>query len=67
VRKTTGQYVMIPALKAVVAHWSNDPQWATVRPPLVELTAAQAKAVIDGLKKLNFDMPGLADAARAAA
>jgi len=67
VRKTTGQYVMIPALKAVVAHWSNDPQWATVRPPLTELTAAQAKAVIDGLKKLNFDMPGLADAARAAA
>ena len=59
VRKTTGQYVMIPALKAVVAHWSNDPQWAAVRPPLTELTAAQAKAVIDGLKKLGFDMPGL--------
>jgi 4-hydroxy-tetrahydrodipicolinate synthase len=59
VRKTTGQYVMIPALKAVVAHYSNDPQWATVRPPLTELTAAQAKAVIDGLKKLGFDMPGL--------
>ena len=67
VRKTTGQYVMIPALKAVVAHYANDPQWATVRPPLTELTAAQAKAVIDGLKKLGFDMPGLADAARAAA
>ena len=59
VRKTTGQYVMIPALKAVVAHYANDPQWATVRPPLTELTAAQAKAVIDGLKKLGFDMPGL--------
>jgi len=67
VRKTVGQYVMIPALKAVVAHYSNDPQWATVRPPLTELTAAQAKGVIDGLKKLGFDMPGLADAARAAA
>jgi len=67
VRKTVGQYVMIPALKAVVAHYSNDPQWATVRPPLTELTAAQAKSVIDGLKKLGFDMPGLADAARAAA
>jgi len=67
VRKTTGQYVMIPALKAVVAHFANDPQWATVRPPLTELTAAQAKAVIDGLKKLGFDMPGLAEAAKAAA
>ncbi len=67
VRKTTGQYVMIPALKAVVAHYANDPQWATVRPPLTELTAVQAKAVIDGLKKLGFDMPGLAEAAKAAA
>ena len=67
VRKTVGQYVMIPALKAVVAHYANDPEWATVRPPLTELTAAQAKAVIDGLKKLNFDMPGLGEAAKAAA
>ena len=67
VRKTVGQYVMIPALKAVVAHYSKDPQWATVRPPLTELTAAQAKSVIDGLRKLGFDMPGLGDAATRAA
>jgi len=67
VRKATGQYIMIPALKQVVAHFANDPAWATVRPPLTELTAAQAKKVIDDLKKLGFDMPGLADAARAAA
>ena len=62
VRKTVGQYVMIPALKQVIAHYANDPAWATVRPPLVELTAAQAKNVIDGLTKLNFEMPGLAQA-----
>jgi 4-hydroxy-tetrahydrodipicolinate synthase len=67
VRKTVGQYVMIPALKAVVAHFANDPTWATVRPPLTELTAVQAKAVIDGLKKLNFDMPGLEQAQAKAA
>src|SRR4029079_10313592 len=30
VRKATGQYVMIPALKAVVAHYTNDPVWTTV-------------------------------------
>ncbi len=59
VRKTVGQYVMIPALKAVVAHYANDPTWATVRPPLTELTAAQAKKIVDDLKKLGFDMPGL--------
>ena len=67
VRKTVGQYVMIPALKAVVAHFTQDPQWAAVRPPLTELTAAQAKAVIDGLRKLSFDMPGIAAAADRAA
>ena len=59
VRKTVGQYVMIPALKAVVAHYANDPAWATVRPPLTELTAAQAKKIVDDLKQLGFDMPGL--------
>lgn len=67
VRKTVGQYVMIPALKAVVAHYTKDPQWASVRPPLTELTAAQAKNVIDGLKKLNFDMPGIEQAQAKAA
>jgi 4-hydroxy-tetrahydrodipicolinate synthase len=67
VRKTVGQYVMIPALKAVVAHYSKDPQWATVRPPLTELTAAQAKNVIDGLRRLSFDMPGIGGAATRAA
>lgn len=59
VRETVGQYVMIPALKSVVAHYANDPAWAIVRPPLTELDAAQAKSVIDGLQKLAFDMPGM--------
>ena len=67
VRKTVGQYVMIPALKAVVAHFTKDPQWAAVRPPLTELTAAQAKNVIDGLRKLGFDMPGIEQARAKAA
>jgi len=61
-RKATGQYVMIPALKQVIAHYAGDPAWATVRPPLTELSAAQAKKVIDDLNKLGFEMPGLAEA-----
>ena len=61
-RKATGQYIMIPALKQVIAHFANDPDWCTVRPPLTELTAAQTKNVIDSLKKLGFEMPGLAQA-----
>ena len=59
VRKATGQYVMIPALKAVVAHYAKDPAWATVRPPLVALPKEQAAKVIQDLENLGFDMPGL--------
>jgi len=59
VRKTIGQYVMIPALKQVIAHYASDPEWVTVRPPLTELTAAQAKQVMEGLHGLGFNMPGI--------
>ncbi|MGZ5119955.1 MAG: dihydrodipicolinate synthase family protein [Burkholderiales bacterium] len=59
IRKATGQYVMIPALKAVVAHYSKDPEWVTVRPPLVALPKEQAAKVIQDLEKLDFEMPGL--------
>ncbi|MDB5865243.1 MAG: dapA1, partial [Betaproteobacteria bacterium] len=59
VRNATGQYVMIPALKAVVAHYAKDPVWTKVRPPLVELTKEQASKVIQDLEKLDFEMPGL--------
>jgi hypothetical protein len=31
----------------------------TVRPPLTELTGAQAKQVLEGLHSLSFDMPGV--------
>ncbi|HYC44694.1 MAG TPA: dihydrodipicolinate synthase family protein [Burkholderiales bacterium] len=58
-RKATGQYVMIPALKAVIAHFGKDPAWSTVRPPLVALTEAQATKVVQDLEKLGFEMPGL--------
>ncbi len=59
VRTTVGQYVMIPALKQVVAHYAQDPAWITVRPPLVQITEAQAEKVIADLDKLGFTMPGL--------
>ena len=63
VRTTVGQYVMIPALKQVVAHYAKDPAWVTVRPPLVQITEAQAAKVIADLDKLGFNMPGLAKTA----
>jgi 4-hydroxy-tetrahydrodipicolinate synthase len=60
VRNTVGQYIMIPALKQVIAHHAKDPDWATVRPPLDGLTKAQAAKIIGDLDKLGFTMPGLA-------
>jgi 4-hydroxy-tetrahydrodipicolinate synthase len=55
------KYPMMAALKAVIAHYARDPEWATMRPPLVELTAAQSKSLIAELDARGFDMPGLAD------
>jgi 4-hydroxy-tetrahydrodipicolinate synthase len=54
---------MIPALQQVIAHYASDPEWVTVRPPLTELTAAQAKQVTQGLHGLSFNMPGINGAA----
>ena len=39
---------MIAALKQAIAIYTNDPAWAKVRPPLVELTAEQARALARG-------------------
>ncbi|MET0851372.1 MAG: dihydrodipicolinate synthase family protein, partial [Candidatus Rokuibacteriota bacterium] len=52
-------YVMIPALKAAIAHWGTDPAWTPVRPPLVELTAEQRAALVAQLEAKGFTMPGL--------
>lgn len=47
-------YPVIPALKAIVArHWS-DPEWLTVRPPLVELSAAQRDTLAAELDAHGF-------------
>ena len=58
-RKIVQKVPMIPALKAITAHFGNDPAWRTVRPPLVELSADQDRQVITELKAAGFSMPGL--------
>jgi len=59
-RETFGKkYLMIGALKQGIAIYANDPAWAKVRPPLVELTAEQAKSLAAELKAIGFTMPGL--------
>lgn len=58
VRAIFQQFPMIPAMKAAIAQRSGDEGWATVRPPLVELTAAQRDALETGLTTAKFDIPG---------
>jgi 4-hydroxy-tetrahydrodipicolinate synthase len=43
IRKTFQAYPMIPFLKAVIGHYRSDPGWAKMRPPFVELPAAEAQ------------------------
>jgi 4-hydroxy-tetrahydrodipicolinate synthase len=58
-RKIVQKQPMIAALKATVAHFGNDAEWRTCRPPLVELTATQEETLITELKGAGFSMPGL--------
>ncbi len=59
-RKIVQKVPMIPALKAIIAHFGNDPAWRTVRPPLVELERNQEEGLIAELRSSGFRMPGLA-------
>jgi 4-hydroxy-tetrahydrodipicolinate synthase len=59
-RRIVQKQPMIPALKATIAAFGNDPQWKTVRPPLIELNADQERTLITDLKAAGFNMPGLA-------
>jgi len=52
-------YVMIPAMKAAVAHYSATPGWRRVRPPLVGFDDEQSKKLIESLEALGFTMDGL--------
>jgi 4-hydroxy-tetrahydrodipicolinate synthase len=50
---------MIAALKQTIAIYANDSEWVRVRPPLIELTAEQAKLLAEQLRAIGFAMPGI--------
>ena len=56
------KFPMMAALKDIIAHFARDPEWTTVRPPLVELAPEQHRSLITQLTDAGFDMPGLASA-----
>ena len=62
VRSTFAKFPMIPALKAAVAQFSGDDDWAIVRPPLVELDASQRRALVEAMAAIGFAITGLEEA-----
>ena len=59
VRGIFAKYQMIAGMKTAVAHYTKDPEWLRVRPPLMQLTAEQQAQLLAELKAINFSMPGL--------
>ncbi len=53
-RAIVQKYPVIPALKAIAALRYNDGAWAAVRPPLVELTAAERESLARDLDAHGF-------------
>lgn len=58
-RNTVGKALLIPALKAIVAHYGKDPDWTTVRPPLLPLGKEDSEKLIQALDQIGFSMPGI--------
>jgi 4-hydroxy-tetrahydrodipicolinate synthase len=52
-RKAIQAFPMIPALKALIAHYRQDPAWAKLRPPFVGLSTADADKVIRTLAEAH--------------
>jgi 4-hydroxy-tetrahydrodipicolinate synthase len=50
-RKTVQGYPVIPLLKAVIAHYRDDPDWAELRPPFTAMPDAEAKRAIETLER----------------
>jgi 4-hydroxy-tetrahydrodipicolinate synthase len=58
IRKIFQAVPMIPAMKRVVAEYSDAPDWRVVRPPLTALDEATSASLLGTLRAAQFDMPG---------
>ena len=55
IRAAMESYPMVPALKSVAAHFRSDPDWATVRPPMVALSSEQQDDLLSKLESAAFE------------
>jgi 4-hydroxy-tetrahydrodipicolinate synthase len=63
IRKAIQAYPMIPALKALIAHYRGDAGWAQVRPPFMPLPSADAEKVVSTLAEAHGFTISFAEAA----
>jgi 4-hydroxy-tetrahydrodipicolinate synthase len=63
IRKAIQAYPMIPALKAIIAHYRSDAGWAQVRPPFMPLPAPDAMRVVGTLAETHGFTINFAEAA----
>jgi 4-hydroxy-tetrahydrodipicolinate synthase len=59
VRGIVQQYTLIPALKKILSHYTADPEWNRLRPPLVELSKEEGDNLIADLTATGFEMPDI--------
>jgi 4-hydroxy-tetrahydrodipicolinate synthase len=56
IRKILQRYALIPAMKQMIADARGEPGWARLRPPLMPLSDADAKALAADLRALDFKL-----------
>lgn len=54
IRLILQRYALIPAMKQMIADAKSDPGWVSLRPPLMSLNEADAKALGADLRDLDF-------------
>jgi 4-hydroxy-tetrahydrodipicolinate synthase len=56
IRKILQRYALIPAMKQMIADARGEPGWARLRPPLMPLSDADAKALAADLRALDLTL-----------
>jgi 4-hydroxy-tetrahydrodipicolinate synthase len=54
IAKARGNAPAIPVLKAITAHYRQEPAWQTVRPPFTPLSESEARRLLSNLHEYSF-------------
>jgi 4-hydroxy-tetrahydrodipicolinate synthase len=57
-RLAVQEFPLIPAIKKILSHYTGDPEWNRMRPPLVELSTEDSRKLVSSLEKIGFEMKG---------